>query len=80
MENSNQFDFVTVEDEANEVEVMSVKTLYSILQVESGEPASVYFMVVPKVLGYIDIKVTARSDTDSAGDARTKKIFLQLAK
>uniref|UniRef100_T1IYG2 TEP1-F n=1 Tax=Strigamia maritima TaxID=126957 RepID=T1IYG2_STRMM len=75
LENTNQFDFVTVEDVVNEVEVVNSKTK----KVESGTPATVYFMIVPKELGYIDVKVTARSSTRSqvVSDSLKRKLLVK---
>nr|BAR45614.1 thioester-containing protein 3 [Scolopendra japonica] len=73
LENTHQFDFVTVEDEINEVFNANLKSKR--IAVKSGEPESVYFMIIPKELGFIDIKITA--ETERAGDAMLKKLLVK---
>nr|BAR45595.1 thioester-containing protein 2 [Niponia nodulosa] len=69
-----QFDFATFEMGPNEV-LDSSQPKYKKVHVKSGEGTTVSFMIIPKVLGYIDIEVSAQSER--AGDRVLKKLLVK---
>lgn len=74
LKNTGQFDFGSFESGANEV-LTSGDQKHRRITVKSGDGASVSFMIVPKILGFVDIEVSAQSS--SAGDRVLKKLLVK---
>nr|BAR45612.1 thioester-containing protein 1 [Scolopendra japonica] len=68
---NNEFVLINLENEMN----VDENSKYIEIQVKSGEGASVFFYIVPKKIGYIDIKIAARSHI--AADAIHKKLLVK---
>nr|BAR45599.1 thioester-containing protein 2 [Epanerchodus sp. RS-2014] len=69
-----QFEFANFETGANEV-VDNSQPKYKRVQVKAGDGTSISFMIIPKLIGSIDIDVTAQSDR--AGDRVLKKLLVK---
>lgn len=72
LKNSGQFDFVTFESDANEI---SLPQKSKRVMVKSSDGALVSFMIQPKILGYVDIEVSAQAS--NAGDRVLKKLLVK---
>ncbi|XP_032689989.1 CD109 antigen-like isoform X2 [Odontomachus brunneus] len=68
-----QFDFAEVSNEVNDVSRLELYRMKKV-DVKANSGSSVSFMIIPKELGYIDIKVTASSVM--AGDSVEHKLLV----
>ncbi|XP_011135984.1 CD109 antigen isoform X2 [Harpegnathos saltator] len=90
LKNEGQFDFAEVSNEVNDAPRLELYRAKKV-DVKANSGSSVSFMIIPRELGYIDIKVTASSVSASDGVAhkllvnaegetqyRNKAVFLDL--
>uniref|UniRef100_A0A4D5R9R7 TEP1-F n=1 Tax=Scolopendra viridis TaxID=118503 RepID=A0A4D5R9R7_SCOVI len=69
------FTFADLENEIDDEDNSKQKQLTKTVKIKSGDGASVFFYIVPKKLGYIDLKMTAKSVV--AADALLRKLLVK---
>nr|BAR45615.1 thioester-containing protein 4 [Scolopendra japonica] len=69
------FTFVDLENEINDDANAKQNFITKTVKVKSGDGTSVYFYIVPKKLGHLDLKMTAK--TNVAADALIRKLLVK---
>ncbi|KAI1285562.1 Antigen -like protein [Halotydeus destructor] len=76
MENKDgDFDFVIASNDANSIESQSLDVKRKFISIPAQDGVAVSFLITPKKLGYIDIKVAA--STATAGDGVQRKLLVK---